>query len=76
MIPPKDTPEDRARSHSFSLLFLSNLGDASPNAITFDGADSRFSLASPKQSSAQKSKQRSHALADWVVLSDVCFLIT
>jgi hypothetical protein len=45
MIPPKDTPEDRARSRSFSLLLLSGPGAASSNAITFDGADSRFSLA-------------------------------
>jgi hypothetical protein len=45
MIPPKDIPEDRARSRSFSLLLFFSPGDASSNAITFDGADSRFSLA-------------------------------
>jgi hypothetical protein len=75
MIPPKDIPEDRARSRSFSLLLLSGPGDASSNAITFDGADSRFSLAVAGTTLSAKSKKRSRALADWVVLSDGCFLI-
>jgi hypothetical protein len=75
MIPPKDTPVDRAQSRSFSLLLLSGLGDASSNAFTFDGADSRISLAVAGTTLSAKSKKRSRELADWTVLSDVCFLI-